>query len=99
MCADRGSPFGARASKGDAIAVKEEKIELDGEVVEALRSGNYRVSVDGRHEVLAYTAGKMRKYRIRIVVGDQVRVELSPYDLTRGRIVYRHRSNVPTRTV
>jgi translation initiation factor IF-1 len=46
----------------------------------------------GRHEVLAYTAGKMRKFRIRIVVGDQVRVELSPYDLTRGRIVFRQRN-------
>jgi translation initiation factor IF-1 len=46
----------------------------------------------GGHEVLAYTAGKMRKFRIRIVVGDQVRVELSPYDLTRGRIVYRARN-------
>ena len=74
------------------MAVKEEKVELDGEVLEALRSGMYRVALNqGKHEVLAYTAGKMRKFRIRIVVGDQVRVELSPYDLTRGRIVYRHR--------
>ena len=75
------------------IAVKEEKVEVTGEVVEALRSGMYRVALDGgRHEVLAYTAGKMRKFRIRIVVGDEVRVELSPYDLTRGRIVYRARN-------
>jgi translation initiation factor IF-1 len=65
---------------------------MTGRVVEALRSGMYRVTLDGgEHEVLAYTAGKMRKYRIRIVVGDEVRVELSPYDLTRGRIVYRAR--------
>ncbi len=75
------------------MAVKEEKVEVSGEVVEALRSGNYRVQLEGgRHEVLAYTAGKMRKFRIRIVVGDQVRVELSPYDLTRGRIVFRQRN-------
>jgi translation initiation factor IF-1 len=78
------------------VAVKEEKVEVTGEVIEALRSGNYRVALeDGRHEVLAYTAGKMRKFRIRIVVGDQVRVELSPYDLTRGRIVFRHRDEPP----
>jgi translation initiation factor IF-1 len=76
------------------MAVKEEKIEVNGEVVEALRSGNYRVQLEnGGHEVLAYTAGRMRKYRIRIVTGDMVRVELSPYDLTRGRIVYRQRAN------
>jgi translation initiation factor IF-1 len=76
------------------VAVKEEKVEVNGEVIEALRSGNYRVVVEGgRHEVLAYTAGKMRKFRIRIVVGDQVRVELSPYDLTRGRIVFRQRND------
>jgi len=80
------------------VAVKEEKVEVSGEVVEALRSGNYRVVLEsGGHEVLAYTAGRMRKYRIRIVVGDQVRVELSPYDLTRGRIVFRQR-NEPLRT-
>ena len=67
---------------------------MTGEVVEALRSGMYRVVLDGGgHEVLAYTAGKMRKFRIRIVVGDEVRVELSPYDLTRGRIVYRARND------
>ena len=78
------------------MAVKEEKIEFEAEVVEALRSGNYRVVLEGSdHEVLAYTAGKMRKFRIRIVVGDQVRVELSPYDLTRGRIVFRQRNDQP----
>jgi translation initiation factor IF-1 len=75
------------------VAVKEEKVEVNGEVIEALRSGNYRVALEGGgHQVLAYTSGKMRKFRIRIVVGDQVRVELSPYDLTRGRIVFRQRN-------
>ena len=90
-CGDTSVP--ARMTQGGAIAVKEEKVEMTGEVVEALRSGMYRVALEGgRHEVLAYTAGKMRKFRIRIVVGDEVRVELSPYDLTRGRIVYRARN-------
>jgi len=66
---------------------------MDGEVTEALRAGMYRVAlVPGGHEVLAYTAGRMRRFRIRIVVGDQVRVELSAYDLNRGRIVYRARN-------
>jgi translation initiation factor IF-1 len=83
---------GPKPDRG-AIADKEEKIEMTGEVVEALRSGMYRVAIDGgRHEVLGYMAGKMRRYRIRIVVGDEVRIELSPYDLTRGRIVYRARN-------
>jgi len=78
------------------LAVKEEKIEVNGEVIEALRGGNYRVTLEGgAHQVLAYTSGKMRKFRIRIVVGDQVRVELSPYDLTRGRIVFRQRNEAP----
>ncbi|HUY71688.1 MAG TPA: translation initiation factor IF-1 [Gaiellaceae bacterium] len=74
------------------MTVKEEKIEFDGEVVEALRSGMYRVALDNGHEALGYTAGKMRKFRIRILLGDRVKIELSPYDLTRGRITYRHRS-------
>jgi len=74
-----------------AIADREEKIELEGEVVESFRSGMYKVALDNGHETLAYTAGKMRRYRIRILPGDRVTVELSPYDLTRGRIVYRQR--------
>ena len=70
---------------------KEEKIELEGEVVEALRNGMFRIALENGHETLGYTAGKMRRYRIRILPGDRVRVEVSPYDLQRGRIVYRHR--------
>ena len=73
------------------MAGKEEKIELDGEVVEALRNGQFRVVLDNGHETLGYTAGKMRRFRIRILPGDRIKVELSPYDLTRGRIVYRYR--------
>jgi translation initiation factor IF-1 len=73
------------------MATKEEKIEVEGEVVEAFRSGMYKIVLDNGHETLAYTAGKMRRYRIRINPGDRVNVELSAYDLTRGRIVYRYR--------
>jgi translation initiation factor IF-1 len=67
------------------------KIELEGEVMEAFRSGMYRIALDNGHETLGYTAGKMRRYRIRILPGDRVKVEISPYDLTRGRIVFRNR--------
>ena len=73
------------------MATKEEKIEVEGEVVEAFRSGMYKIALDNGHETLAYTAGKMRRYRIRINPGDRVNVELSAYDLKRGRIIYRYR--------
>jgi len=64
---------------------------FEGEVVEAYRSGMYRIALENGHEALAYTAGKMRRHRIRILLGDRIKLELSPYDLTRGRIVYRFR--------
>jgi translation initiation factor IF-1 len=70
---------------------KEEKIEVEGEIVEALPSTMFRVQVDGGQDVLATISGKMRKNYIRILPGDRVKVELSPYDLSRGRITYRHR--------
>ena len=73
------------------MAGKEEKIELEGEGVEAYPSGMFKVARDNGHETLGYTAGKMRRYRIRINPGDRVKVEVSPYDLGRGRIVYRER--------
>jgi translation initiation factor IF-1 len=73
------------------MAGKEEKIEFEGEVMEAFKSGMYKIALDNGHETLGYTAGKMRRYRIRINPGDRIKIELSPYDLTRGRIVYRHR--------
>ena len=60
-------------------------------VVEAFRNGMYKIALDNGHETLGYTAGKMRRYRIRINPGDRVKVEVSPYDLGRGRIVYRER--------
>jgi translation initiation factor IF-1 len=70
---------------------KEEKIEVEGTVVEALPATQFKVELDNGHEVLAYLSGKMRKYYIRILRGDRVRVELSPYDLDRGRITYRYK--------
>ena len=69
----------------------EELLEFEGVLTEVLPDGNYRVKLDNDHEVLAYMSGKMRKFRIRTGVGDKVVVEMSPYDLDRGRINFRHR--------
>ena len=69
----------------------EDKVEMDGAVLEALGGGMFRVELDNGHELIAYTAGKMRRYRIRMAPGDRVSVQLSAYDLNRGRIVFRHR--------
>ena len=77
--------------EGRHMAVKEEKIEMEGEITEALRNRMFRLKLDNGHEMIGYTAGRMRRYRIRMLPGDRVRVELSPYDLDRGRIVYRLR--------
>ncbi len=74
----------------------EEKIELEGTVVEALPNTQFRVELDNGHEVLAYLSGKMRKFYIRILLGDRVKVEITPYDMTRGRITYRFRDNQRT---
>ena len=71
------------------MAKTEEKIVVEGTVVEAMPSTTFRVTLDNGHTVLAYLSGRLRKYYIRILLGDRVKVELSPYDLTRGRIVYR----------
>lgn len=68
---------------------KEEAISMEGTVVEALPNAMFRVELENKHQVLAHISGKMRKHFIRILPGDRVLVELSPYDLTRGRIVYR----------
>jgi translation initiation factor IF-1 len=73
---------------------KEELLEFSGEVTEVLPDGNYRVRLDNDHEVLAYMSGKMRKFRIRTGVGDRVVIEMSPYDLDRGRINFRERTPV-----
>jgi translation initiation factor IF-1 len=67
----------------------QQKIEVEGDVVESLPGTQFRVRLDNDHMVLAYPSGRLRKYYIRILLGDRVRLELSPYDLTRGRITYR----------
>ncbi len=68
---------------------KEEAIEVDGVVTEALANTRFRVQLDSGHKLIAHVAGRMRRHFIKIVPGDKVRVELSPYDLTKGRITYR----------
>jgi translation initiation factor IF-1 len=72
---------------------KEDTIQVEGTVIEALPGTQFRVRLDNGHEVLAYLSGKMRKYYIRILLGDRVTVEMSPYDLTRGRITYRYKKH------
>lgn len=70
---------------------KEDLIELDGTIKELLPNATFRVELDNGHEVLAHTSGKMRKFRIRVLAGDRVTVEMTPYDLTKGRIVFRYK--------
>ncbi len=71
---------------------KDDSIELQGVVVKVLPATMYRVKLENDHEILAHISGKMRKFFIKITTGDRVTVEMSPYDLTKGRIVYRHRT-------
>ena len=70
---------------------KEESLEFTGVVLELLPNAMFKVKLENDHEVLAHTSGKLRKNRIRVLVGDKVDVEMTPYDLTKGRIVYRHK--------
>jgi translation initiation factor IF-1 len=70
---------------------KQDSIELEGTVTEVLPNATFRVAVNGGHEVLTTLGGKMRQFRIRVLAGDLVKIEVSPYDLTRGRIIYRHK--------
>ncbi|HAY08892.1 MAG TPA: translation initiation factor IF-1 [Thauera sp.] len=69
---------------------KEELLEMRGVVVEVLPDSRFRVTLDNGHHLVAYTAGKMRKHHIRIIAGDNVSLEMSPYDLSKGRITFRH---------
>ena len=70
---------------------KEELMQFDGLVIEILPDARYRVQLDQGHEIVAYTAGKMKKNRIKTIEGDRVTVEMSPYDLDKGRIIFRHK--------
>ena len=69
---------------------KEELLEMNGVVSEVMPDARYRVTLDNGHDLVAYSAGKMRKHHIRIIAGDKVTLEISPYDLTKGRITFRH---------
>ena len=80
-----------KEKKGDSGGSKEDAIEVMATVLEPLPNAMFRVQLENKHEVLAHISGKMRKNFIRILAGDRVAVELSPYDLTRGRIVYRYK--------
>ena len=75
-----------------------DKIKVEGTVIEALPGTQFKVKLDNGHEVLAYLSGKMRRYYIRILLGDRVALEMSPYDLTRGRITYRYNKSHVKRT-
>jgi translation initiation factor IF-1 len=77
--------------RGDVIP-KEDMIPVDGTVVECIGNTTFKVKIGEGHEVLAHLSGKMRKHYIRVLAGDRVTVELSPYDLTKGRVTFRHRS-------
>ncbi|MGD9650530.1 MAG: translation initiation factor IF-1 [Dongiaceae bacterium] len=74
---------------------KEEPIEFQGAVTEILPNAMFRVKLDNGHEILAHSSGKMRKNRIRVLVGDRVNVEMTPYDLTKGRITFRYKPGDP----
>ena len=76
--------------KGEKLA-KEELLEFPGVVTELLPNATFKVKLENDHEIIAHTAGKMRKNRIRVLAGDQVTVEMTPYDLTKGRITYRQK--------
>ena len=74
---------------------KEETIEIEGVVNEVLPDTRFRVGLENGHDIIAYMAGKMRKHRIRILAGDRVSIELTPYDLSKGRITFRHKDERP----
>ncbi len=74
----------------DGLA-REDLIKLDGVIDEILPDGRFRVMLENEHRIIVYTAGRMRKYRIRTLVGDRVQVEMSPYDMEKGRLIYRER--------
>src|SRR4051794_5905070 len=89
--ARRGFPYNDYSHSRSVCMPKAQAVEVEGTVTEALPNATFRVQMEGGHIVLAHVSGKMRKYFIRILPGDRVKMELSPYDLTRGRITYRYR--------
>jgi translation initiation factor IF-1 len=91
-------PQGHQPSTGELFLAKEELIEMQGRVDEVLPDSRFRVTLENGHQLIAYTGGKMRKHRIRVLAGDKVTLEMSPYDLNKGRLTFRHieqRSGAP----
>jgi len=78
------------AKNQDAPIASKDFLELDGEVAELLPSASFRVKLENGHEILTHLSGKMRMFNIRLLPGDRVKVQMTPYDLTRGRIIYRY---------
>ena len=92
--ADKPFPDARQSRKGSDLG-KEEMIEMEGVVNEVLPDTRFRVGLVNGHNVIAYMSGRMRKHRIRILAGDKVSIELTPYDLTKGRITFRHKDERP----
>jgi len=88
---DTGAPRRPRPFTEEICLAKEDLIEFEGTVQELLPDARFRVKLDNGHETLAYSSGRMKKNRIRILAGDRVTVEMTPYDLTKGRINFRHK--------
>lgn len=88
--------FFSVSPRATGFMAKEDLIEMSGQVLEVLPDARYRVKLENGHELIAYTNGKMRKHHIRILAGDKVSLELSPYDLTKGRITFRHIEGRPS---
>jgi translation initiation factor IF-1 len=86
-----GGRFVSKLARERIIAAKEELMQFDGLVTEILPDARFRVQLDAGHEVIVYTAGKMKRNRIKTLTGDRVAVEMSPYDLEKGRLVFRHK--------
>src|SRR5512136_588673 len=93
--AKSGETSNGRRCDGLTEADKRQRLEVTGIVVEALPNAMFRVNLDTGQQILAYLSGKMRRYYIKVLLGDRVRVELSPYDLAKGRIVYRYKQRQP----
>ncbi len=80
------------AKQDESVKVKEGKVEVEGTIIEALPNTMFTVQLENGHKVMGYLSGKMRRFYIRILLGDRVKVEMSPYDLTKGRITYRFKT-------
>jgi len=90
---DASASPGFWQQRGERLLAKEELLEFEGSVLELLPDARFRVKLDNGHETLAYSSGRMKKNRIRILAGDRVTVEMTPYDLTKGRINFRHKDS------